>query len=41
MSQSAFLEYERRKADWVRLNPCASSQEYQVAMRRIARECGI
>jgi len=39
--QTAYAAYERMKADWVRANPEATPQEYQAAMRRIARECGI
>ena len=39
--RTAHAEYERRKADWVRANPEATPQEYQAAMTRIARECGI
>ena len=34
-------DYERRKADWVRSHPEATPQEYQAAMTRIARECGV
>lgn len=39
--RTAWLEYERQKADWVRAHPEASPQEYQAAMKRIAQECGI
>lgn len=33
--------YETRKADWTRANPEATPAEYQAAMTRIARECGV
>jgi hypothetical protein len=36
-----YLEYERRKAEWVRKNPDASPEEYQAAMTAIARRVGI
>lgn len=34
-------EYERRKADWIYKNPDATPQQYQQAMKRIAKELGI
>jgi hypothetical protein len=34
-------EYERRKAEWILNNPNATSIEYEAAMLRIARECGV
>lgn len=39
--RTAYAAYERMKADWILANPDATPQEYQAAMRRIARECGI
>lgn len=36
-----FAEYERRKAEWVARNPDATPQQYQQAMKRIAKELGI
>jgi hypothetical protein len=39
--QAAWTAYERAKADWVRAHPEASPQEYDAAMKRIARECGV
>ena len=36
-----YREYERRKAAWIAENPQATPEEYQQAMRRIAKECGV
>jgi hypothetical protein len=33
--------YERAKAEWLRQNPYSTPKQYQVAMTRIARECGV
>jgi hypothetical protein len=38
---SAFNEYEIQKASWIRSNPNATPQEYQQAMRLIAKRCGV
>lgn len=34
-------EYERRKADWIASHPEATNEEYEQAMRMIAKECGV
>lgn len=39
--RTAYAEYERRKADWIRANPEATPEQYQAAMTRIAREAGV
>jgi hypothetical protein len=36
-----YAQYEHRKAQWIASNPEASHAEYDCAMRRIARECGV
>lgn len=33
--------YERRKAEWVAANIGSGQVEYDCAMQRIARECGV
>jgi len=33
--------YERRKQEWIRDHPNATSDEYEDAMRDIARQCGL
>lgn len=33
--------YERLKREWIDKHPEASPREYEQAMRRIARECGV
>lgn len=33
--------YERQKAAWIAANPEASPRDYEAAMRRIAKECGV
>ncbi|MFB6311529.1 MAG: hypothetical protein ABEH64_10170 [Salinirussus sp.] len=38
---NAHALYEQRKAEWIRLNPDATPQQYTAAMRRIAHECGV
>lgn len=38
---SRWAEYEQRKAGWLRTHPEATSTEYQAAMRKIAKECGV
>jgi hypothetical protein len=38
---SKWREYERRKAAWVAAHPCATPEEYEAAMREIARELGL
>lgn len=37
----AYQRYEQLKKEWIAKNPAATSQEYQVAMRRIAEKCGV
>jgi len=34
-------EYERKKAEWIRAHPDATPKQYETAMRKIARECGL
>jgi hypothetical protein len=36
-----YAQYEHRKAQWIAGNPGASHVEYDRAMQRIARECGV
>jgi len=36
-----FVAYELRKAAWMKEHPEALPREYTVAIRRIAKECGI
>jgi len=36
-----WLEYERRKAEWKRNNPSSTPAQYDRAVARIARECGV
>lgn len=36
-----YTRYESLKARWVRENPKASSQQYEAAMRAIAKQCGV
>jgi hypothetical protein len=38
---SAYNEYEIQKANWVRKNPNATAQQYQEAIRLIAKRCGV
>jgi hypothetical protein len=37
----SFAEYERLKRDWLRDHPDCSPAEYEAAMRKIARRCGV
>jgi hypothetical protein len=37
----AAAAYEKNKAAWIEQHPDASSVEYNAAMIRIARECGV
>lgn len=34
-------EYEQRKQAWLRTHPEATSEEYQAAMRELARKLGV
>jgi hypothetical protein len=34
-------EYEQRKQGWLRTHPEASHEDYQAAMREIARKAGV
>lgn len=36
-----FARYEARKAEWIASHPEANSHQYEAAMQRIARECGV
>ena len=36
-----YRRYEEMKAAWISNHPGASSKEYEIAIRAIARECGI
>jgi hypothetical protein len=38
---TAVLRYEVAKAAWVAAHPDATPAEYEAAMRRLARECGL
>lgn len=38
---SGFANYERRKSEWKASHPDASPGEFDAAMMRIARECGV
>lgn len=38
---SNYTEYELMKANWIRKNPNATAQQYQEAMRNIAKRCGV
>ena len=38
---SATARYEMMKADWIRANQFATSEQYQDAMREIAKRCGV
>ena len=33
--------YDRQKAAWIAANPQASPRDYEAAMRRIAKDCGV
>lgn len=36
-----YAQYEARKQDWIRSNPEAAPEQYDIAMRRIANLCGV
>jgi hypothetical protein len=36
-----YWRYEVMKSTWIARNPHATPNEYQLAMRRIARKCGV
>lgn len=36
-----WAEYEQRKQGWLRTHPEATSADYQAAMKKIAKECGV
>lgn len=36
-----YASYEAYKAEWRASNPDATAQQYEVAIRAIAQECGI
>lgn len=38
---TAILRYEAAKRAWIAAHPDASPAEYEAAMLRIARECGV
>jgi hypothetical protein len=38
---NAVLRYEAAKAAWVAAHPDTTPAEYEAAMRRLARECGL
>jgi hypothetical protein len=38
---SGYAQYEQRKAQWIVDNPTASQAEYDRAIQRLARECGV
>ncbi len=38
---SGWSAYEARKAAWLAENPGATPAQYEAALRRIARECGL
>jgi hypothetical protein len=37
----SYQRYEAAKAAWIASHPDATRAEYEAAMRRIARECGV
>jgi hypothetical protein len=37
----SLASYEAAKAAWIASHPDATPAEYEAAMRRIARECGV
>jgi hypothetical protein len=39
--QDKHARYEQRKAAWIHQHPDATSAEYEAAMCRIARACGV
>ena len=41
LEKSDYLQYEVLKRAWIYENPGASSLEYAMAMRRIAKECKV
>jgi hypothetical protein len=36
-----WLEYEQRKQAWILAHPKSTPAEYEAAMLRLARECGV
>lgn len=36
-----FNQYEIMKANWIRKNPSATHEQYQLAMIAIAKKCGV
>jgi hypothetical protein len=36
-----YLEYKRLKNEWIAKNPGSTPEQYEAAIKRIARECGI
>jgi hypothetical protein len=39
--RSPWVEYELLKAQWVENNPEATPEQYQQAIQRIAKQCGV
>jgi hypothetical protein len=38
---SPWIEYELLKAKWIEDNPVATPEQYQQAIQRIAKKCGV
>jgi hypothetical protein len=36
-----YARYEQLKTQWIKSNPHATPEQFQKAIRKIARECGI
>lgn len=36
-----YVRYEQLKREWTQKHPGATPEEYEVAIRRIANECGV
>jgi hypothetical protein len=41
MTEPSWAQYEFRKNAWLASHPDATPEEYQQAMKRIAKECGV
>lgn len=38
---ATYSQYEYLKSAWIKSHPNATTQQYQQAMQRIARKCGV
>ena len=41
VSSGSWRDYEAYKASWIAQNPAATPEQYEAAMARIARLCGV